>query len=256
MLAAPSSDGRPQRLPLSRKLAIASGAGLAITGLTPQSADAGTMIRASNVPIMPPVSPGQILWDIDGNSTDDFIVQNWTSSALLGELNSNHFVGLSANNFDGAFAKLAAGFTVGANMAPAYRFGAANGTRYVMVTENGNYGSLNANGWGGTQNLITLPVQGYFGFEFTAADGVHYGWGEILITGNTAEIPKGQGFQILDAYYGVAGASIQVGDKGSAPVPEIDPASAGSVLSLVMGSAAMLERRRKRQAAANAAVTA
>jgi hypothetical protein len=47
-------------------------------------------------------------------------------------------------------------------------------------------------------------------------------------------------------------ASIQVGDTGGSPlsVPEIDPASAGSVLSLVMGSLAMLERRRLRRAKA------
>jgi len=58
------------------------------------------------------------------------------------------------------------------------------------------------------------------------------------------------GFAFTQAYYNsTVGGSIQVGDIGGSPssVPEIDPASAGSVLSLVMGSLAMLERRRLRR---------
>ena len=58
---------------------------------------------------------------------------------------------------------------------------------------------------------------------------------------------------MTEAYYNDSpDASITVGDKGAASVPEIDPASAGSVLSLVMGSLAMLERRRLRRAKAAA----
>jgi hypothetical protein len=74
--------------------------------------------------------------------------------------------------------------------------------------------------------------------------------------------PRGQGYTLTEAYYNTTpDASIQVGDTGGSPssVPEIDPASAGSVLSLVMGSLAMLERRRLRRAKAaegDAAVSA
>lgn len=48
------------------------------------------------------------------------------------------------------------------------------------------------------------------------------------------------------------GAWIQVGDTGGSPssVPEIDLASVGSVLSVVMGSLAMLERLRLRRSKA------
>jgi hypothetical protein len=63
----------------------------------------------------------------------------------------------------------------------------------------------------------------------------------------------GRGFTLTEAYYNTTpNTSIQVGDTGGSPssVPEIDPASAGSVLSLVMGSLAMLERRRLRRAKA------
>ena len=94
---------------------------------------------------------------------------------------------------------------------------------------------------------------GYFGFKFTTASGVHYGGGQINIHGGTGGFVYGQGFTFTEAYYNdTVGASIQVGDTGGSPssVPEIDPASAGSVLSLVMGSLAMLERRRLRRAKA------
>ena len=60
-------------------------------------------------------------------------------------------------------------------------------------------------------------------------------------------------FTFTEAYYNATpDALIQVGDTGGSPssVPEIDPISAGSVLSLVIGSLAMLERRRLRRSKA------
>ena len=51
----------------------------------------------------------------------------------------------------------------------------------------------------------------------------------------------------------VAGGSITVGDSGGAPsVPEIDPATGGSALSLVAGVLAMIEQRRRRRGSAAA----
>jgi len=63
-------------------------------------------------------------------------------------------------------------------------------------------------------------------------------------------------FQIFSAAYeSVAGVGIMT--PGAAAVPEIDPTGLASTMSLVMGSVAMLEqRRRKRAAAATVAVTA
>ena len=65
-------------------------------------------------------------------------------------------------------------------------------------------------------------------------------------------------FEILGAAYeSVAGVAIQT--PGSAPVPEIDPSGLASAMSLVMGSVAMLEQRRRKRAAVaaeSAAVTA
>ena len=98
------------------------------------------------------------------------------------------------------------------------------------------------------RNPRSVPVTA---FKFSNSSAVHYGWGQVNITGT----PAGQGYTFTESYYNdTPDASIQVGDNGGSPssVPEIDPASAGSVLSLVMGSLAMLERRRLRRAKAAA----
>ena len=86
----------------------------------------------------------------------------------------------------------------------------------------------------------------YLGFR--TAQG-NYGWMEATWDGTD--------FQFYSAAYeDVVGASIVAGATGSVAVPEIDPSGLASALSLVMGSAAMLEqRRRKRAAVAVAAVT-
>jgi hypothetical protein len=63
-------------------------------------------------------------------------------------------------------------------------------------------------------------------------------------------------FQIFSAAY-ESDVGVGIMTPGAASVPEIDPAGLASTMSLVMGSVAMLEqRRRKRAAVAAAAVTA
>ena len=78
----------------------------------------------------------------------------------------------------------------------------------------------------------------YLGFR--TAQG-NYGWMEATWNGTD--------FQFYSAAYeDVVGASIVAGDTGSVAVPEIDPNGLASALSLVMGSAAMLEQRRRKRA--------
>ncbi len=65
-------------------------------------------------------------------------------------------------------------------------------------------------------------------------------------------------FQILSAAY-ESDAGVAIRTPGGAAVPEIDPSGLASAMSLVMGSVAMLEQRRRKRAAAvaeSAAVTA
>lgn len=102
--------------------------------------------------------------------------------------------------------------------------------------------------------LAAPNFDGYLGFLSSGTDGQGtdgvYGW--IKATWD------GTDFQFYSAAYeSVAGVAIQT--PSSAPVPEIDPSGLASAMSLVMGSAAMLEQRRRKRAAVaavSAAVTA
>jgi hypothetical protein len=98
------------------------------------------------------------------------------------------------------------------------------------------------------------PFDGYLGFLSSGTDGNGtngvYGW--IKATWD------GTNFQLYSAAYeSTPGLPILAGALPSA-VPEIDPSGLASTMSLVMGSLAMLEQRRRKRAAAavTAAVTA
>lgn len=87
----------------------------------------------------------------------------------------------------------------------------------------------------------------YLAFR-TNTDGTgsvpNYGWINVSWNSSTLE------YLILGAAYeSVAGVAIKAGDTGTAAVPEIDPSSLASVMALVMGSGAMLERRRRNRVA-------
>ena len=229
-----------RRLSLSQKLAVASGAAAAFTGVAaPQLAEAG-IVPSTTLPKSPPTEYGSDFWDVDGDGTNDFKLKNRGSSAWLTELGSSaRFVSPASRTQDG-FAKLNTGFNVGVSLAAGYKF--FSGNQYSIIMTNG--GAIGADA--GTQGWA-IGNTGYFGFKFSNTSGVHYGWGQISFTGT----PTGQGYTFTEAYYeSDDGDSITVGNRGITAVPEIDPASAGSVLSLVMGSLAMLERRRLRRAKA------
>jgi hypothetical protein len=234
-----SDANSARRLSLSQKLAVASGAAAAFTGVAvPQLAEAG-IVRSTTLPLSPPASGTFNYWDVDGDGTNDFAMKNFTTSASLTELGAARFVSPGSRSEDG-FAKLNAGFNVGGSLVAGYKFFNSAQTAIRITSFGFIGGDAFAGGW-------AMGNTGYFGFKFSNGSGVHYGWGQINITGT----PRGQGYTFTDAYYNTTpDASITVGDTGAASVPEIDPASAGSVLSLVMGSLAMLERRRLRRAKA------
>ena len=251
----------PRRMSLAQKIALASGAGAAITGIAlPQSAEA-TPIQSTTVPLTPTVGD-YTYWDIDGNGTDDFGMYAYSSQSSA-YFSQDPFVGGQPGNLSGRFVfpqngvpnpaentiamtKLSVGVTIGSNLGTANRF--ISGTLgFGMVTSTGTGPTITpeaaASGW-------ALGDIGYFGFKFTNTSGVHYGWAQIDIHGQTGGYALSESFTITNAYYeSTPGASINVGDTGASAVPEIDPASAGSVMSLVIGSLAMLERRRKLHAA-------
>ena len=247
-----------RRLSLSQKLAVASGAAAAFAGVAaPQSAEAG-IVQSTTLPMSPPASSGSNFWDVDGDGTNDFELSHSSTSgsryACLTELGPARFVSPAAVPGDG-FAKLNAGFNVGGSLVAGYKFFSSPQAGISITSSGAIGGKAGSQGW-------AIGDIGYFGFKFSNGSGVHYGWGQINIHGATGGFVAGQGFTLTQAYYNTTpDASIQVGDTGGSPssVPEIDPASAGSVLSLVMGSLAMLERRRLRRAKAaegNATVSA
>ena len=98
-----------------------------------------------------------------------------------------------------------------------------------------------------TRPGLTAPnFDGYLGFLSSGTDGQGtdgvYGW--IKTTWD------GTDFQFYSAAYeSTPGLAINAGDTGSAAVPEIDPSGLASAMSLVMGSVAMLEQRRRKRAA-------
>ena len=88
----------------------------------------------------------------------------------------------------------------------------------------------------------TAPIFGadsYLGFKTSQGN---YGWLKATWDGTDFQLYSG-------AYESVVGVSIKAGDTGSSPVPEIDPSGLASAMSLVMGSVAMLEQRRRKRAA-------
>lgn len=239
-----SDANASRRLSLSQKLALASGAGAAFVGaVAPQSADAA-IVQSTTVPVSPPASSNSSdTWDVDGDGTPDFTLRRATSTASVTELGATRFVFASPGVGFKCFAKLSAGFDVGAAM-PGFTF-FSHINKSISITRQNDIGlDADVNGWANGDI-------GYFGFKFSNTSGVHYGWGQIDIKSTGSFSYVGQAYTFTEAYYNdTPDASIKVGDTGAASVPEIDPASAGSVLSLVMGSLAMLERRRLRRSKA------
>lgn len=232
-----SDANSARRFSLSQKLALVGGAVAAITGIAPQSADA-TPIQSTTLPLSPPATgfslSGGTSWDVDGDGTPDFHLRNCSSfCASVTELGLARFVAPRSWASDG-FAKLAAGFNVGATMTGGFKF-LNNAQSANTITTSGLIGSdAGAQGW-------AMGDLGYFGFKFTNVSGVHYGWGQINIHGATGGFVIGQGFTLTEAYYNsVADAAIAVA------VPE----PTAGMLALVMGPLALLKRRRMRRSKA------
>jgi len=88
-------------------------------------------------------------------------------------------------------------------------------------------------GTGGTNFTTTDPgkwlynADNYFGFKFTAADGlIHYGYGKIQVGANAASrFLTGFGYQVTP------GAPINVGDGDPIPTPCVSPTLSASTVS-------------------------
>ena len=115
-------------------------------------------------------------------------------------------------------------------------------------------GSTFVDGYGSTVFKYAAFVSPNFGpnsfLGFKDALG-RYGYIKTTWNNTTNE------FRILSAAYeSTPGVAIRAGDPGPSAVPEIDPSGLASTMSLVMGSVAMLEQRRRKRAALAAESTA
>jgi hypothetical protein len=109
-----------------------------------------------------------------------------------------------------------------------YRSIAAGST----INESANWGNF----------LTQLADDKYFGVRFGGPSSWNYGW--LKLTRNQSAVPVVFHSAAMQT---VAGVSIQAGELPPSAVPEIDPASAGSAVSLVAGVLAMVEQRRRRR---------
>jgi hypothetical protein len=87
---------------------------------------------------------------------------------------------------------------------------------------------------------------GFAGIRVTTAGGPHLGWIRIRLEDTNSDGFTNRLTVVDYAYNDVAGASIQAGDTGSAPVPE--PSSKAMAL-LAAGAIGVLAWRKRRQAA-------
>ncbi len=96
--------------------------------------------------------------------------------------------------------------------------------------------------WDFANSTGSFPVGtvGYAASRISVGGNFQYGWTEFLVNiGGSVTF-------IQQAYQSTPGVGIAVGDTGVSAVPEIDPASFGSALALVLGSLGMIERRRQK----------
>ncbi len=100
--------------------------------------------------------------------------------------------------------------------------------------------------WDFANSTGSFPLQTYGYAAMRAADGggdFFYGWTEFYLQ---QQGPIAAVTFIQQAFQNTSGVGIAVGDTGVSAVPEIDPASFGSALALVLGSLGMIERRRQK----------
>ncbi|HVU38153.1 MAG TPA: hypothetical protein VHC95_07455 [Opitutales bacterium] len=226
---------KPNRALFSRLSHYGATAALAATASTAR----GSVVFFDNThafTVTPPVTTGlnTHVWDIDGNSVNDF--QFLGQKTSYGGLNvhvarilshgGDHFVVANTtvnHGYTNTMKPLPLGFTIkAAGMASGAKFQA--GSSLINMTLSG---------------IPAAPLhtgRQYVGFEFLISGFTHYGW---------ADIDVGLHFVTIRdwAYESVAGASIMV------PVPE--PANAPVGLGLLaLGAAGISAYKRRRKLAA------
>ena len=180
-------------------------------------------------------------WDVNGDGTDDFqfgFQQTSTTGNFIGGV-----LGLSGSNlpvaYNGTYATYANRLTIGATVGASSTF--TDSYPYFTVLGSRFSGTF----YGQFTSSTGAPVRGYLGFEFAAADGIHYGAIELQTSPFASATDPGGLLFFSAEYQSTPGVALTI-----AAVPE-----PGSLATLALGGAGvvgMAAMRRRRQPAVKA----
>ena len=167
---------------------------------------------------------------VPGDGSSPTVEFGWTNgdSTLLrqGQQGQLNFVASSSNELNN--------FPTGETVGP---LGAKSYPKYQTQGTAASYGS---DGVWTVGSDWSAGGSGYAGFSFIdGSSQTHYGWMELTVPTTSA---AGQKATLVQwAWESDANTPITI-SSGSASVPEIDPASAGSALALLVGGLALVEQ--------------
>jgi len=227
----------PKALP--RYTAVASALGLAAA--TPASA----VLNTSSFSVTPTTSAN---WDINSDGTSDFNMFGQFNPGIPSMPGMMTFFGgmtpgiMGMPSTRGLFAQKGAagnGFvgTIGGIVIAPLSAGAIIGNNIPAGAFHLSHNTVTFTRMGTAQDGLHLGDQ-LIGFEFTATDGTHYGWADVLISDGSLTVNEW-------AYNATPGASIPAGEDAG-PVPE--PAQSATGLGLLaLGAAGVSAYKRRRQ---------
>jgi hypothetical protein len=214
-------------------------AGIVIIDLSTAGAD-GASITGLNAGLSPGNERGLTINAANGNSAA-FFLQNFRGNnrydTIGSELTANGLVAYGGFSHSGRYPRTATPTAfAGGSLIDGSVFSTSSGAQKQGAAFRSFYDI----------EYVSPDIRNkYLGFRTNTAgtgNDPNYGWINVNWDSTLKE------FEILGAdYESVAGVAIQT--PSSAPVPEIDPSGLASAMSLVMGSAAMLEQRRRKRAA-------
>lgn len=201
------------------------------------SADAAIKMSTTvGAGLTPPATEGVTLWDVDGDGTNDFGLNNNYGFRALFTANDTANRAVANKTHGIHLFALQTSFTIGPTLNAAYTFKKLDYALEVLFTDYGElYGAAAEAGF-------AIDTPSFIGFRFKISGSFHYGWATLTPTAG----PIGQGITITEGYYeDVADTPIMAGDTGAVPEPEVAAVGLGA---LALGAAG-LRRWRKGKAA-------
>jgi MYXO-CTERM domain-containing protein len=225
-------------------------------GLAAASTPAFAVLNTSSFSVLPTSS--SVPWDINGDGTTDFNLfgeyqaaahmtfttpgttnrtgMRFTLPGLPSTRGLFAHKGAAGNGFLGTIG----GGTVGGILIAPLTAGAVIGDNIPAGAFHLSHNTFTFTRSHSAQDGLHFGDQ-LIGFEFTATDGTHYGWADVLISDGSLTVNEW-------AYNATPNASIPAGEDAG-PVPE--PAQSAAALGLLaLGAAGVSAYKRRRQKAA------